>query len=225
MIRQSFNYKHFNISHRSSFESLVMRSPSKHLPLLVVLYRPPAGNLTEFIDDFSDFLTKIFLCDRPLLIVGDFNIHIDDPGDSQARTFLERINTFGLVQHVRQATHSGGHILDLVLTKDLMPTGLSICPLTISDHCSVSFDLGLPVCQRLLPELILRRDLISLDQQKFLQNLHETGVFKTPTAPAECLDTEVDFLNCKLKCTLDKLAPLKVSAYRVGVMLFCSPKN
>ena len=39
-----------------------------------------------------------------LLISGDFNFHIDDPSDNDAKT----LETFGLSQHVTAPTHSSG---------------------------------------------------------------------------------------------------------------------
>ena len=46
------------------------------------------------------------------ILVGDFNIHVDDRRDVMALRFLDLIDTFGLVQHVTGPTHTRGHTLD-----------------------------------------------------------------------------------------------------------------
>ena len=55
--------------------------------------------------------------------MGDFNIHIDDLHCSQANTFMEMIDAFGLIQHVQQPIHKHGHILDLIVTRQDKPVG------------------------------------------------------------------------------------------------------
>jgi hypothetical protein len=51
-----------------------------------------------------------------LLVVGDFNIHVDNLGNLFSFKFISLIESFGLVQHVLDPTHIAGHTLDLVLT-------------------------------------------------------------------------------------------------------------
>ena len=50
-------------------------------------------------------------------------------------------DTFGILQHVREATHCNGHSLDLVLSKDVSIPEVLVCPLTPSDHYYVSFTI------------------------------------------------------------------------------------
>jgi len=84
-------------------------------------------------------LSTRFLYKRPLLITGDFNFHVDDNSDRNAKSFLEMCDTLGILQHVREATHCNG--LDLVLSKDFSITEVLVCPLTPSDHYYVSFSI------------------------------------------------------------------------------------
>jgi hypothetical protein len=79
---------------------------------------------------------------EPLLIVGDFNIHVDIPRDPNAIRFLDLLSSMGLDQHVDKSdmpTHTSGHILDLIITRNsdtLLPTR----PLTdylFLDHITV----------------------------------------------------------------------------------------
>ncbi len=44
--------------------------------VLATVYRPP-GHHTDFIKEFDDFLLELVLAADKVLIVGDFNIHVD----------------------------------------------------------------------------------------------------------------------------------------------------
>ena len=43
-----------------------------------------------------------------LLIVGDFNIHVDS-SNNESKGFLDILNANGLTQHVTSPTHQKGH--------------------------------------------------------------------------------------------------------------------
>jgi len=51
-----------------------------------------------------------------LVVVGDFNIHVDVPSDVSAVQLNDILNDHCLQQHVRESTHKCGHILDLEIT-------------------------------------------------------------------------------------------------------------
>ena len=46
-----------------------------------------------------------------LLIVGEFNIHVDSP-NNESQGFLDILNANGLTQHMTSLTHQKGHTLD-----------------------------------------------------------------------------------------------------------------
>ena len=54
---------------------------------------------------------------QQLLIVGDFNIHVDS-SNNESHSFLDILNANGLIQHVKLYTHQKGHLLDLVITRE-----------------------------------------------------------------------------------------------------------
>ena len=53
----------------------------------------------------------------PLLIEGDFNIHVDVPGNADSVCLKELLESMGLQQHVNEPTHESGHTLDLIITR------------------------------------------------------------------------------------------------------------
>ena len=67
----------------------------------IVIYRPPLSvenKLTPalFFEEFSVFLELIILFPGKLLIVGNFNFHVDDPNNHLARKFLSLLDSFNL---------------------------------------------------------------------------------------------------------------------------------
>ena len=59
--------------HRAGFNAVV-----------VALYRPGSRSATNaFFDDFNDMLERLATYSAPLMILGDFNIHIDDVKDTE----------------------------------------------------------------------------------------------------------------------------------------------
>ena len=47
---------------------------------LVIVFRPP-GPYTTFLTEFADFLANVVVNTEKILIVGDFNIHMDNRND------------------------------------------------------------------------------------------------------------------------------------------------
>lgn len=88
---------------------------------LVVIYRPPPSGKNrlrnaDFIQEFTNFMEPYVVSPGHLLVVGDFNIHVDDPSNVTTVQFTDLINTLDIEQHVQQSTHLAGHILDLMLS-------------------------------------------------------------------------------------------------------------
>ncbi len=75
---------------------------------LATVYRPP-GAYTDFQKEFADFLSDLLVNVDKALIVGDFNIHLDNTNDALGLAFTDLINSFGVKQNV---THRFNHTLD-----------------------------------------------------------------------------------------------------------------
>ena len=55
--------------------------------------------------------------DTNVIILGDFNLHVNDFNDDNAMNFIETTQALALEQHVKFHTHTSGNMLDLVLTE------------------------------------------------------------------------------------------------------------
>jgi hypothetical protein len=63
---------------------------------LLVIYRPPSHKPNQFIDEFASLLEFLVHYPGLLLIVGDFNIHVDDKSCQLGQSFVSLIDSFDL---------------------------------------------------------------------------------------------------------------------------------
>ena len=69
-----------------------------------------------------------------LLILGDFNVHVERESDPAAAKLKDILSSFGLQQHVSSSTHEHGGTLDLLITPDNSLTYINVHPPSLSDH-------------------------------------------------------------------------------------------
>ena len=76
-----------------------------------------------------------------ILILGDFNIHLDTPGNSNALRVINILKDFNLVQHVLESTHENGHLLDLIISRPTdFVSNVAVGEFS-SDHRLVTFSI------------------------------------------------------------------------------------
>ena len=89
---------------------------------IIVVYRPPpstdnALTVDVFFNESSNLTEEVITSNAELLIVGDFNFHVDVSDDGNSTRFSSLLENFNLKQYVKVSTHHHGHILDLVITR------------------------------------------------------------------------------------------------------------
>src|SRR6218665_3701520 len=67
----------------------------------------------KFFEGFTTVLEGLITRKSQLIILGDFNIHVEDHVDSHSIQFSELLKQFGLHQHVRKPTSVRGGTLAL----------------------------------------------------------------------------------------------------------------
>jgi hypothetical protein len=93
-----------------SFEMLTV-THSKHA--LFNIYLPPSSpaksrdvaSFSQFLEDLQTLISSISTTPFEFLITNDFNIHVDDPTDSNALKFISLLDLANLTQHVPFSTH------------------------------------------------------------------------------------------------------------------------
>ena len=134
----------------TTFENFLLKiTLHKELFYLLNIYRPPSSSTTSFFDQFQSLLEDIHHTTENLVIIGDFNFHLETIC-SNSKTFHSLIDSFDLTQKVNFPTHIHGHTLDQVLTKSNSDYISNVHTTdAFSDHFSISFILNLstPILQ------------------------------------------------------------------------------
>ena len=104
-----------------SFEYLLGRfSDGTDILNTCVLYRTPGKNaqpMSVFFDEFSELLDHLILTPGKLMVLGDFNIQMDDVNNQDCQSMNVILNIYSLKQHVVGSTHESSHTLDLIITR------------------------------------------------------------------------------------------------------------
>ena len=192
--RQEFKPKKVNpiIPQCNSFEHSVYNLSTFNNDLLIVaIYRPPnSTSFNEFIADFSSLLTVIISSPKKLLILGDFNVHINKPHNPDSSKFIDLLDEFGLHNFINIPTHTLGNTLDLAISRGF--DDISLLDLiqysVVSDHfyMVLKFNMKKPDCNN---KTITFRNLKSLDIDKLKNDLHISF-----SEPADALTIDIDQL-------------------------------
>ena len=95
-----------------------------HLP--PTIFRNLPSN-KQFIDEFSECFAEVLTEHWNLVIMGDFNLHVNDPEDQDGEIFIDTMLTLGLDQHIIFPTHRSNNTLGLVLSECLSTYKILSC--------------------------------------------------------------------------------------------------
>ena len=178
----------------------------------ITIYRPPPSNkngltVKMFFDEFSNFVQSLMVSSCRCLITGDFNLHLNEDNNADAKHFLHLLNSGSFTQHVNTATHNKGHVLDLVITdsQNNIISNLKTVPELPSDHAALVFYVDFP---RPAPSkcTIKRRNTRGIDIHAFSSDISDTQLIKNLSTD---LNTAVSQYNSILRSLVDKHAPEK----------------
>jgi hypothetical protein len=174
----------------TSFEllDLMISSSTKHCRLLVI-YRPPERprqqSFSVFISEFEQLLCSLADIKEDLVIVGDFNIHVEAVDNCKARLFNQLVESLGWTQLVDGRTHTAAHTLDLVLTRTGSPFVVNVqVGDLVSDHHLITCSIGLGRPQR-KKMTVSCRDYRSIDLNDLVDDLLQLPLILDPV-----LDTD-----------------------------------
>ena len=192
----------------SQFENCTFGTNSRHFDYATV-YRPPVSDKnrlskSKFIDDFSDFLHQYGTVTTPLLVVGDFNIHVDNPQDPSVRNFSDLLASLNFHQHVNVPTHQSGHTLDLVISRngDSLVHDVQVKHM-VADHNLILISLKLTRERNTIKEIRVR-NWRKIDIDSFKSDINTALLSQeTSAGPSVILDE----LSSVLTDTLESHAP------------------
>ena len=208
LCRDDFKPRRITSQKYESFESLLISVSSAPNSLrIAVIYRPPALSCAKFIEEFTSFLENIAIGGDPILITGDFNIHMDMPSETYTKKLEELCTAFGLDQHVAFPTHIKGHTVDLVLSRQ--EDKLKLCDVKkgdlISDHYTVVCNLSLPSAKP-AKRRITYRNIKSLNIDQFRSDIKQLPLYENFMNLT--LDELIDAYQTQLSALFDTHAPV-----------------
>jgi hypothetical protein len=139
-----------------------------------------------------------------LLVVGDFNFHVDQSDAPNVGNFTRVLEAAGLQQHVHEPTHKQGHTLDLLITRNTEDT---ISDVRVQDdlglvHFSVMCSIKFTRSAR-IKKYITYRKLKTINLSEFKSDIH---------LPVNFDGTAEELLDCYnqvISDAIEKHAPLK----------------
>jgi exonuclease III len=155
LVRDSCNILSNSVPVFKSFEAsaITLKLPKSKLTVFNI-YRPPPSSskavpFSQFFTDFQTLISHTATIPHGFLITGDFNLHIDDLENPNAKQFLTLLDSCNLTQLVNFPTHRCGHTLDLIITatnSTLSPV-ISHSQISPSDHFPIFCELNIqPQC-------------------------------------------------------------------------------
>ena len=197
-----------------SFEVFAAELISSTLSLsLIVVYRPPSksrgSSFSMFTSEFESLLDDLCLNQMPVIITGDFNIHVDSLSDTSANVFRNLLASHNLRQSVTCPTHRKGHTLDLLITRESDPTFFNDLKVIdgLGDHSALTLKLHLerPPNQKVEMK---SRNVSAIDMKAFCDGIKSSSLTTTQFESSP-LSSQAEQYQTTLSTLLDEHAPLK----------------
>ncbi len=177
---------------------------------LATVYRPP-GPYTDFLKELEDFLSDLLVNVDKALIVGDFNIHVDNTNDVLGLAFTDLINSFGVKQNVTGPTHRFNQTLDLIISHGIDLTDIDIVPKSddVTVHFLVSYMLHINDFNYMAPRYLPGRTIVPATKDRFTNNLPDLSQLFYVHITTDELDKITSNMGTIFSNTLETVAPIK----------------
>ena len=140
------------------------------------------------------------------IILGNFNMHIEDLTDNNSQIFVDTMEVLGLQQHVNQLTHQKGNILYLIFTE--VTSKISVRELEIFNFISDHWLISATIDVKKDPLSITKKEIRNPEEVNpatLMENFHQPELNQN-TNVSEAYDQ----LSLKLQEMLDRCAPEKI---------------
>ena len=166
----------------NSFEyEIVLMTSASFTFRVVVIYRPPPSQpngikKSSFIEEFGDLMELTATLSGKLIVLGDFNVHVDCKSDPETTDLQSLFDCFDLVQHVDGATHKDGHTLDLVIsrTTDNMVQSCEVGSF-VGDHNAIYITMNCCKPHRIRKEISFRK-IRSINTDSFSKDIRRIRI-------------------------------------------------
>ena len=155
-----------------------------------------------FLDDFAGFLADVLADHGNILILGDYNIHVNKKDDPDAEVFSDMMEALGLNQHINFSTHRSDNTLDLEFTKAISSLKVLECGERshISDHKAIHITLSAPI-DDIEEKIIKTRNLKTIRTGDLIANM------KLDEIPDTVVDMMVTEMELRMKKAFNEIHP------------------
>ena len=157
----------------------------------------------NFLDQLTDLLSHVVPKHQDIIILGDSNIHINDPEDQDAQILQDTLNAFNLKEHVNIPTHNLRHTIDLIITSNDY-RGKLILGSYISDHRMITFNTNI-LQPKPKTEIKYVCNLMDNKIQEFINEFNNMQILNSSH-----LKDATNQLDSEILRTIDKIAPKQV---------------
>jgi exonuclease III len=201
--RETIKISKIELHDVTTFEYLALKMTGQTSLVVILIYRPPKSP-SDFFSDISEILTLVCACHSSVILLGDFNIH---ENTAQCKELMSVLDCFNLTQNVTFATHSRGHILDLICTSGLNNILVNGSDFALSDHKLINFSCSFPISMSPQKKMLTYRKINSVNSTSFSASIRASTLSECLLSnhPSEICCT----YNNALSQILDMHAPVK----------------
>ncbi len=217
LISNNWKYSTYSpLCNYNSFESHAITVIAPIKLQIVVIYRPPGQIIAPFLEELDRLLSSFMEDGNPILVFGDFNIHLEKP---YATDFHSLLASFDLKRLTTTSTHKSGNQLDLIYTRDCTADNILVQPLHISDHVFIKFTLHFATRVPPTPlPVTFRRNLRSFSPSHLSSVVSSSLPSPTHVSSLD-VNTASDTLCSTLTSCLDDICPLSSRPARTAPSL------
>ncbi len=206
LISNNWKYSTYSpLCNYNSFESHAITVIAPIKLQIVVIYHPPGQIIAPFLGELDGLLSSFMEDGTPILVFGDFNIHLEK---SYATDFHSLLASFDLKRLTTTSTHKSGNQLDLIYTHDCTADNILVQSLHIFDHFFIKFTLQFATRVPPTPlPVTFRRNLRSLSPSHLSSVISSSLPSPTYVSSLD-VNSATDTLCSTLTSCLDGICPL-----------------
>ena len=208
-LQHSKEYQARRIDHNNNYTTLEqagwLLQLGDRMVTILVIYHPPGNTPTRLLDEVSQLVQYYMTNHKNLVILGDFNVAVQDLNNPDSLAFYDTMEALGLIQHIDKPTHQLGNTLDHIYTESLDQLGVqhTFIGIFISDHRIVGIEINMKKNSKQL-EKQPRCPLREIDLDTFSREFNNEVILWCSD-----LDNIWKEFDKELTRTLDKLVPLR----------------
>ena len=164
---------------KSSFQFAIWKLEIRNKVLTVVgIYHPPTKYLVNdsnaiFITESLDFMGELQLSNKNIVILGDFNLQVNDKSDTDAQQFIDMVEALEMKQLIDFPTYKQGNTLDLIITELAAEVQIKnvYCGPYVSDHCIITCICNIPKT-KMITKQIKYRDFNKVNMTEMIEDIN-----------------------------------------------------